>query len=270
MHTDDDPAHRVRCTRWNEIDVTEVVRVEESREPIDVGETVLEVTNMRKYYKVRDRSFSALLSGGAVREVKANESISFRAGEGETVAIVGESGCGKSTFAKVLMGLETATDGEVRLDGNRPRRHSGQQTYGGAALLAADGVPEPERHAQPVPLGRLPDRPGDQALRHRTQFGQAAGAGAGAVGYGEAAAHLCFAKAASTLGRPEAAGGHRPRLRRQPQDGDCGRADLGARRFGGRRGDGAADGHSARAPHHAALHQPRSSRRSAISPTGWW
>ena len=72
---------------------------------------------MRKYYKVRDRSFSALLSGGAVREVKANESISFRAGEGETVAIVGESGCGKSTFAKVLMGLETATDGEVRLDG---------------------------------------------------------------------------------------------------------------------------------------------------------
>ena len=117
VHTDDDPAHRVRCTRWNEIDVTEVVRVEESREPIDVGETVLEVTNMRKYYKVRDRSFAALLSGGAVREVKANESISFRAGEGETVAIVGESGCGKSTFAKVLMGLETATDGEVRLDG---------------------------------------------------------------------------------------------------------------------------------------------------------
>ena len=30
---------------------------------------------------------------------------------GQTVAIVGESGCGKSTFAKVLMGLETATDG---------------------------------------------------------------------------------------------------------------------------------------------------------------
>ena len=117
VHTDDDPAHRVRCERWDEIDVSEAVRVEESREPIEVGETVLEVANMRKYYKVRDRSLSALVSGGAVREVKANESISFRAGEGETVAIVGESGCGKSTFAKVLMGLETATDGEVTLDG---------------------------------------------------------------------------------------------------------------------------------------------------------
>ncbi|MEO1155080.1 MAG: oligopeptide/dipeptide ABC transporter ATP-binding protein, partial [Pseudomonadota bacterium] len=37
----------------------------------------------------------------------------------ETLAIVGESGCGKSTFAKVLMGLETATDGEILLD-NKP------------------------------------------------------------------------------------------------------------------------------------------------------
>ena len=39
-----------------------------------------------------------------------------RARESETLAIVGESGCGKSTFAKVLMGLETATDGEILLD----------------------------------------------------------------------------------------------------------------------------------------------------------
>jgi len=35
----------------------------------------------------------------------------------ETVAIVGESGCGKSTFAKVLMGLETATEGRVEFRG---------------------------------------------------------------------------------------------------------------------------------------------------------
>ena len=45
--------------------------------------------------------------------VKANETLSFEAREGETLAIVGESGCGKSTLAKVLMGLETATDGAV-------------------------------------------------------------------------------------------------------------------------------------------------------------
>ncbi len=47
--------------------------------------------------------------------MKANEKLSFDAREAETVAIVGESGCGKSTFAKVLMGLETATEGTVTL-----------------------------------------------------------------------------------------------------------------------------------------------------------
>lgn len=117
VHTDDDPAHRVRCVRWNEIDHDSVASNGNSREPVEVGDTVLEVDNMRKYYDVKDRSLAAIVSGKSVRQVKANESISFRAGEGETVAIVGESGCGKSTFAKVLMGLETATDGEVRLDG---------------------------------------------------------------------------------------------------------------------------------------------------------
>src|SRR3546814_635538 len=58
-----------------------------------------------------------MIRGKRVRHVKANESISLEARACETVAIVGESGCGKSTFAKVLMGLETATDGEVLLNG---------------------------------------------------------------------------------------------------------------------------------------------------------
>ncbi len=117
VHTDDDPAHRVRCLRWNEIDHDAAIQSETTREPIEVGDTVLEVDNMRKYYDVKESTLAALISRESVRQVKANESISFDAGEGETVAIVGESGCGKSTFAKVLMGLETATDGEVRLDG---------------------------------------------------------------------------------------------------------------------------------------------------------
>src|ERR1041384_4102046 len=54
-----------------------------------------------------------MTSGQKSRFVKANEKLDFEAREGETVAIVGESGCGKSTLAKVLMGLEESSGGEV-------------------------------------------------------------------------------------------------------------------------------------------------------------
>lgn len=57
-----------------------------------------------------------MFGGGETKVVKANETLSFEAREAETLAIVGESGCGKSTLAKVLMGLETATDGHIKLN----------------------------------------------------------------------------------------------------------------------------------------------------------
>jgi peptide/nickel transport system ATP-binding protein len=106
--------HRVRCLRYKEIDHSKEKAVGEVKEPLKLGKRVLEVDGMKKYYEVRDNSLRALISGKRIRYVKANEELNFTAREGETVAIVGESGCGKSTFAKVLMGLETGTGGEVR------------------------------------------------------------------------------------------------------------------------------------------------------------
>ncbi len=117
VHTDDDPAHRVRCVRWNEISQEDAIPTAEGHAPVEPGDYVLEIDSMQKYYEVRDTSLAAMIKGQQIRYVKANEELNFRAREGETVAIVGESGCGKSTFAKVLMGLETATDGEVRFGG---------------------------------------------------------------------------------------------------------------------------------------------------------
>ncbi len=109
--------HRVRCSRWTEIDFDR-----DAEESSDVAvetsqEEVLRVTDLRKYYAIRDRGIGALISRRGVVEIKANEAISLSARRGETLAIVGESGCGKSTFAKVLMGLETATAGEIVLEG---------------------------------------------------------------------------------------------------------------------------------------------------------
>jgi peptide/nickel transport system ATP-binding protein len=78
------------------------------------GKTVLNIDGLKKYYSV---AANKMFGGGDTRTVKANEEITFHARESETVAIVGESGCGKSTLAKVLLGLETATEGSVTLDG---------------------------------------------------------------------------------------------------------------------------------------------------------
>ena len=112
-----DPGHLVRCVRWNEIDWQAAKPPGVASAPVNFGPPVLEVKNLKKYYEIRDTSIVAWLKGKASRFVKANEKIDFDAREAETVAIVGESGCGKSTFAKVLMGLEQATEGEVLLKG---------------------------------------------------------------------------------------------------------------------------------------------------------
>ncbi len=109
--------HGVRCERWQEIDWAAYRPEGVGGGVITAGDPVLSINKMRKYYEIHDNSIAAIIRGQRVRYVKANESISFDAKESQTVAIVGESGCGKSTFAKVLMGLETATDGEVVFKG---------------------------------------------------------------------------------------------------------------------------------------------------------
>jgi len=112
----DEPGHLVRCVRWDEIAVPDYSGKSVSEERT-FGPPVLTIDRMKKYYELKDSSLKALIRGKAVRHVKANERITFDARVAETVAIVGESGCGKSTFAKVLMGLETATEGRVEFRG---------------------------------------------------------------------------------------------------------------------------------------------------------
>ncbi|MGI9503006.1 MAG: ABC transporter ATP-binding protein, partial [Geminicoccaceae bacterium] len=110
------PDHTSRCLRFREIDWAAPPEGAEEIESAEAGPVVLRVENMKKYYEIHDSSLMAMIKGSSVKTVKANEQLDFIAHEAETVAIVGESGCGKSTFAKVLMGLETATDGQVILD----------------------------------------------------------------------------------------------------------------------------------------------------------
>ena len=116
----------VRCLRWRDIDGDSVVKPVAATTALAAGDEILSVRGMQKYYALHDRSLGALVSGKSVRYIRANEMLDFTARQRETVAIVGESGCGKSTFAKVMMGLETATGGEVRFDGQEIGRTSVQ------------------------------------------------------------------------------------------------------------------------------------------------
>ncbi|WP_375690726.1 dipeptide ABC transporter ATP-binding protein [Pseudooceanicola sp. LIPI14-2-Ac024] len=108
-----DPDHTTRCLKFDEIDWNAPLVVTDAKEKAQVGDVVLRMEDLKKYYEV---SASTLSSSGGTKVVKANETLTFDARESETLAIVGESGCGKSTFAKVLMGLETATEGKIILD----------------------------------------------------------------------------------------------------------------------------------------------------------
>ncbi|MCW2306502.1 ABC transporter ATP-binding protein [Rhodobium gokarnense] len=105
--------HRSRCVRFEEIDWQKPPENAVQQDAVEAGGPVLVVSDLKKHYEV---SANKMFGGGEQRVVKAVEEIELTALEAETVAIVGESGCGKSTFAKVLLGLETATDGWVKLD----------------------------------------------------------------------------------------------------------------------------------------------------------
>lgn len=110
-----DEQHFSRCNRYQNIDWDKPAAASASNSKPELGDVILKIDNLKKYYEVAANALFG--NAGEKRVVKAIETISFEAREGETLAIVGESGCGKSTFAKVLMGLETATNGKILLDG---------------------------------------------------------------------------------------------------------------------------------------------------------
>ena len=75
---------------------------------------LLEVNGLKKHFPIR-RGLLGRVSG----HVYAVDGISFTIGEGETLGLVGESGCGKSTAAKCIMKLIEPTAGEIKLRGVR-------------------------------------------------------------------------------------------------------------------------------------------------------
>ena len=75
-------------------------------------ETLLEVTNLKKYFPIKGGVFSR-----TVGFVYAVDDVSFTVDKGETLGLVGESGCGKSTTGRSILRLIEPTDGKVTFEG---------------------------------------------------------------------------------------------------------------------------------------------------------
>ncbi|WP_264555059.1 ABC transporter ATP-binding protein [Halocatena marina] len=76
------------------------------------SDSLLTVRNLKKHYPVRSGLFNRIQ-----QHVKAVDGVSFDIERGETFAVVGESGCGKTTLGKTLARLYSPTEGEIRFDG---------------------------------------------------------------------------------------------------------------------------------------------------------
>ncbi|WP_028983885.1 ABC transporter ATP-binding protein [Sporolactobacillus terrae] len=73
-----------------------------------MSESLLHVENLKKYYPIKGGKF-----GRVSETVRAVDGVSFSVREGETLGIVGESGCGKSTTGRMIMRLIEPTEGKI-------------------------------------------------------------------------------------------------------------------------------------------------------------
>jgi oligopeptide transport system ATP-binding protein len=81
---------------------------------VGAGGPILEVQSLVKYFDVLERGIIRKKKAG---DVHAIDGVSFQIRKGETLGLVGESGCGKTTTGKVILYLEKPTSGTVTFVG---------------------------------------------------------------------------------------------------------------------------------------------------------
>ena len=151
---------------------------------------LLEVSELKKHYPVRGGIFRR-----AVGTVHAVDGVSFTVGVGETLGLVGESGCGKSTVARSILRLVEPTSGTIRINGEdithlgkaelRPHRRSMQIIFQdpyrslnpritvGETIAEGPinyGMPHKQALARAAELLELVDLPVDAISRYPHQF----------------------------------------------------------------------------------------------------
>src|SRR6478672_1742679 len=89
-------------TEWREVNM--------GTPKVNKAEPLLSIQNLHVWYELRRFGF------GHAGYVKAVDGVTFNLAEGETIAVVGESGCGKSSLMKTILGLNVPTSGDVIFD----------------------------------------------------------------------------------------------------------------------------------------------------------
>ncbi|RPH56491.1 MAG: ABC transporter ATP-binding protein, partial [Chloroflexi bacterium] len=117
-----EPGHQVRCLRraadWEAVKRMWAAADEPALEPCPerpnpAGDAVLNVEAAKVYYPVPFQTVGGLFGLEKRKYVRASDDVSFSIRRGRTLGVVGESGCGKSTIAKAIVGLEPLYQGKV-------------------------------------------------------------------------------------------------------------------------------------------------------------
>ena len=130
---------------------------------------LLEVNALKKHFPIRGGVF-----GGVTAQVYAVDGVTFDIKKGETLSLVGESGCGKSTVGRAILRLVQPTDGEVYLDGQRidnlrdsqlrPLRRRGAGGVPGSVQLAQSADAGAEHHCGAAAEFRAGGQPGRDGM----------------------------------------------------------------------------------------------------------